>query len=199
MDFTKLETLWGKFKGLPKIYLYFYGVGVLIGLVYFGWSVFGHRPQAPSAGFVAAKPAVSAVKVPGPVVKVPVKVIPKKKVTQKYPEAQIADSEEWVDTAEVPEAPNGAVVLTKIDPGTGDVTNQVETKPAPLFAFERNNTLGAGYEIGTQGPRVPVYYRRDILRVKDVHLQAEIGGRIDVQNPATKSDPYFAVHIEGRF
>ena len=130
--------------------------------------------------------------------KPPVKVVPKKKVAQKYPEAVIIESEEWVDTAKVPPAPNGAVVLTKIDTVTGEVTSQVEINKAPWFAFERNNTLGVGYEMGTQGAKIPIYYRRDVLRIKDIHLLAEVGAKIAV-SPTEKSEAHGAVLAEWRF
>lgn len=167
-------------------------------IVYLAWSLWGARPPTPGQGFQPTKPAVSADKVPGPVIKPPIKVVPKKKVAQKYPEAVITDSEEWVDTVKVPQAPNGAVVLTKIDTVTGEITNQVKINKPPWFAFERNNTLGAGYEIGTQGAKIPIYYRRDVLRVKDIHLLAEVGAKIAL-SPVEQSEVHGAVLAEWRF
>ena len=175
------------------------GIAVLLFIiVYLAWSIWGARPPTPGQGFQPTKPAVSAEKVPGPVVKQPIKIVPKKEVAKKYSEAVITESEEWVDTAEIPPAPNGAVVLTKIDTVTGEVTNQVEINKAPWFSFERNNTLGAGYETGTQGAKIPVYYRRDILRVKDIHLLAEVGAKISL-TPTEQSEVHGAVLAEWRF
>jgi hypothetical protein len=167
-------------------------------IVYLAWSLWGARPPTPGQGFQPTKPAVSTEKVSGPAIKSPIKIVPKKKVAQKYPEAVITESEEWVDTAKVPPAPNGAVVLTKVDTVTGEVTSQVEINKAPWFAFERSNTLGVGYEIGTQGAKIPIYYRRDILRIKDIHLLAEVGAKIAV-SPAEKSEAHGAVLAEWRF
>lgn len=188
------EIQWNK---LPwRLYA---GIATLIFIIiYLAWSIWGARPPTSGQGFQPTKPAVSTEKVPGPVIKPPVKVVPKKKVAQKYPEAVITESEEWVDTAKVPPAPNGAVVLTKIDTVTGEVTSQVEINKAPWFAFERNNILGVGYEVGTQGTKIPIYYRRDVLRIKDIHLLAEVGAKIAV-SPTEKSEAHGAVLAEWRF
>jgi hexokinase len=142
------------------------------------------------------KPAVSGKKKPGP--QVGIQIVPKPPVKDEFPDAIIAELEEWIDTAEVPPAPNGATVLTKIDTTTGETSNQIEMKPPPWFALERGNTLGAGYEIGSQGTKIPLYYRRDILRVKDVHLIGEIGGKIAL-DPAEKSEGHAAALVEFRF
>jgi len=83
---------------------------------------------------------------------------------------------------------NGGTTITKIDTATGETSTVFRPNEAPWFAFERKNYLGAGVEVGTSGQKAVVYYRRDILRVKDIHLQvkpAEIkvpidGGRLEI-------------------
>lgn len=192
---TKEEYL--KLRQAPPWRQYLIAFCILFGAVYFAWSVFW-RPALTPEGFTPAKPAVPATKEDGPVIKVPIKVVPAKAVKRKFPMSVKKESEEWVDTAEVPPAPNGAVVLTKIDTVTGESTSEVALKAAPWFAFERNNTLGAGYEVGTQGTKIPVYYRRDVLRVKDVHLIGEVGGKLAL-DPTEKSEAYGKIGVEWRF
>lgn len=160
------------------------------------WMIWFRLPDTPENGFITTKPAVSTPKVDGPIIKPPVKIVPKKKVESKFPAAQIADDEEWVDTADIPPAPNGATILTKIDTITGDVTNQVQNKKAPWFAFEDNNYVGVGFEQHVGGNQFgKIYYKRDLVRIKDVHVQAEVQGKAgtgDIQG-------FIGANIEIRF
>jgi hypothetical protein len=80
---------------------------------------------------------------------------------------------------------------------TGEATTSYTPKPAPWFALERRNTLGTGYETSTDGTRVPVYYRRDLVRVKDVHLVGEVGGKIPVGTG--KLEGHAGAYAEWRF
>lgn len=181
-----LKAFKNKVSTIPEWRLTLYSVFFVLVAGYLAWAIWGPKPQQHSEGFKPTKPAVSTVKVPGPVVKVPIKIVPKKDVEAKHPEAPIADSEEWVDTVDVPPAKNGAVVLTKIETQTGEVSSLIEMKPAPWFALERTNILGAAIDIGTRGQKGSIYYKRDIFRIKDAYLQlkpieiiAPIGGSTD--------------------
>ena len=154
--------------------------GLLFVLVYLLWSVF-HKPVSTAQVFTSTKPAISAPKVPGPIVTVPIKKVDKAKVKKKFPEYHEADADEdeVVDTSDVGPSPNGVTVITKIDTKTGEVSSSTEPKKAPWFAFENNNTLGAGVIASTDGGEfVPVYYKRDIVRVKNVHVLVETGVKV---------------------
>ena len=184
---------------IPVWRRYLYGFLVLLGSVYIGWSIWWPTPQKPSAGFQVAKPAVPTAKVPGPVVKVPIKIVPKAAVKDKFPEAHVDDpDEEVIDTADIGDAPNGATTVTTLNTITGESKTEVKIKEAPWFAFEHGNTAGVGYEVGTQGSKVPIYYRRDILRIKDLHLVGEVGGKIAL-SPAQQSEVHGAGLVEMRW
>jgi hypothetical protein len=142
-------------------------------VIYGLWLAWFRKDATPTDGFTKSIPAVSAPKVDGPIIKPPIKIVPKDPVKKKFPTAQIQDDEEWVDTADIPPAPNGATVLTKIDTVSGEVTNQIQNKKAPWFAFEDNNYVGVGLDTSK---KVDVYYKRDLVRVKDLHLQ--VGGQL---------------------
>lgn len=181
-----LQAIKSRIGAIPEWRLTLYGVFFLAAAGYLAWSIWGPRPQQHVEGFKPTKPAVATAKVPGPVVKAPIKIVPKKDVAAKYPEAPITNSEEWVDTVDVPPAKNGAVVLTKIETQTGEVTNIIEMKPAPWFALERTNIIGAAIDVGTRGQKVSGYYKRDIFRIKDAYFQlkpieviAPLGGTSD--------------------
>ena len=171
-------------------------IGGILVVSYFAWSVWGHRPAVSDNGFQKAAPAVEVPKVPGPTVQI--KVVPKAVVRKKFPDAHIDSQDEVIDTAEIESAPNGATAITTISPVTGEATTRVKAKDAPWFALERDNFIGVGYEVGTLGSRVPVYYRRAILRVKDAHLIAEVGGKI-AMDPREKSEAHAGAILEVRF
>jgi len=166
----------------------------VLGLVYLGWCVFSDRPPTNTAGYFIPKPAVNATKTQYTRPITP-RLLPKSAVVRKFPQAPITESEEWLDSADIPPAPNGATVLTKIDTVTGESTTEVEIKPAPWLAFERTNYLGIGAEIGTDGTKYKAYYKRDVFRVKDLHLQVEAGVRAGQQG----AEAYAGVNAEWRF
>ena len=171
---------------------------LLLLLAYLCWVLWVQPKQTPTDGFVTPPQAVPGGKVPGPTIKPPVKIIPKPAVKKKFPEAQIANDEEWVDSAEVPPAPNGAVVLTKIDTITGDVTTQIENKKAPWLAFESTNYIGVGVEFHPGGEQDgKLYYKRDLLRVKDIHLQGAVQGKIN--RTLDKGAAFIGANLELRF
>ena len=195
-DKVKQEIL--KFRQAPKWRQYVIGAIIVFGLIYGVWTLWGYRPQKPSDGYKPTTPLIDTPKVDGPTLQVPVKIIPAAVVKKKLPRATKRDSQEWVDTADIPPAPNGAKVVTKIDTITGETTNDVEINSAPWFAFERGNTVGAAYEAGTQGNKAAVYYKRDVLRIKDVHVVGEAGAKIAL-DPMEKSEAYGRVGLEWRF
>ena len=175
-----------------------YGAALLLLISYLVWSIW-FKPTPLSVGvWTKPSPAVQAGKVPGPTIPVPVKVVPKPAVKKKFPNAPIEDDEEWVDTLDLAPAPNGAIVLTKINTKSGEVTNEVTAKPAPWLAFEGTNAIAAGYEVGTDGAKIPIYYRRGLARMKDVHLIAEVGGKVAL-DPAAKSEAHIGAVLEYRW
>lgn len=171
-------------------------LAVVTMIVYTAWMTFFRIPPTPTTAFIPSKPSVTTPKVEGVTIKTPIKIVPKTAVIKKHPAAQIKDDEEWVDTVDFPPAPNGAVVLTKIDTLSGEVTNQIQNKKAPWFSFEDNNYIGIGAEqhIGDQ-QYYKIYYKRDLVRIKDVHLQFDSeakAGNSDIQG-------FVGVNIELRF
>jgi hypothetical protein len=183
-------------RAVPVARLRLYAGVILIGLIYLGWSLWGNKPQSPAQGFVAARPAIKTAKVQGPTVAI--KVVPREAVLKTFPTADIPEPLVVVETADIPQAPNGATAIVTMDPQTGETETIVQNNEAPWFALERGNTIGAGLRIGTQGQRIPVYYRRDLLRIKDVHLVGEVGGSIAL-DPREKSEAHATGMLEYRF
>lgn len=128
-------------------------------------------------------PAVSAPKIPGPVVSRPILIVPATAVERKLP-IKVAPSNPVIDTAKIPVTGNGGVTVTFLNISTGRATTQFIPAPAPWFALEANNELNAGIEFGDKGRRVPVEYRRDILRIKNIHLIGTGGVKIPAETGA---------------
>lgn len=142
----------------------------LCALGYSAWSLWWPRSQQSAAGFVAAQPAVATEKISGPTVAL--KIVPKKAVQKKFSGVQISETEEVVDTAAIQPAPNGATAITVIDTISGTARTTVQMNEAPWVALERTNYLGIGYDLSTNGSqRARLYYKRDFLRIRDVHIQ----------------------------
>jgi hypothetical protein len=148
---------------------------VVISVVYVGWS-FYHQPPLPEGVFHQPVAAVDTPKIPGPVLQVPIKIIPKAVIKKEYPEYHAADSPvvEVVDTAVIPPSENGGTTITHVDTSTGDVVTSYEPEKAPWFAPQDKNYLGISVGGSTSDGMIGRgYYKRDILRVKDVFLQVE--------------------------
>ena len=186
---------------LPTWRRYLYGGILLAVLIYLAWSKWWPRPQLPVAGFVAAKPAVSAKKVDGPLLKVPLRIVPKESVKRKFPEAHIDDpKDEVIDTADIDPAPNGAITITTVDTQTGEAKTEVKMKEAPWFALERQNYLGLRYELHTDGSqKVKIYLKRDLFRIKDAHAQAEAQLRAPINGSGGQVEGYVGGNAEYRF
>jgi hypothetical protein len=185
LDEVKAEAaiIEDKIKTAPRWQLF-----TLLGLVafllaYVLWLTFGSVTQTHSQGFVATKHAISTVKVAGPVLKVPMKIIPRKAVRKKFPEApDLPDDEEYVDDPVIPPAPNGGTVLTKVNETTGEVSSTFEAKAAPWFAFRRDNHIEAFAMVSNNGPHVAVDAVRDIFSVKEAVVAIKAGGRIPLDS-----------------
>ena len=164
---------------------------------YLCWSLV-HTPIPKPGVITHPAPAVTAPKVAGPLLKVPLRVIPKPAIERKFPQiGTIVADEEAVDSAEIPATVNGGSTVTFTNMSTGLSTTVFIPKVAPWFALEDRNTLGAGYERSSEGTRVPVYYRRDLARAKDLHLLAEVGGKIPVDGG--KIEKHIGAYVEWRF
>lgn len=146
-------------------------------VAYGAWMKWFKPTPLPTQGFVQPAPAVTEPKVSGPTVKL--KVVPKKAVLDEFPQLPIADDEEVVDTADIDECENGATIIVKTDTVTGNTTTLVQGKEAPWFAFEDKNYVGVGAELYVDGEKkVKGYYKRDLLRIKNIHLQLGVSGKI---------------------
>lgn len=181
-----------------KLLIYALVLGAII--IYLLWSIYGSSPQQPKAGFVPAPPAVTTPKVPGPKLTVPLMIVPKAAVKRKYPDAHIDDPDDQViDTADIGPAPDGATTITTMNTNTGTAHTEVKIKPAPWFALERQNYLGIGYEMHLNGDqKAKVYFKRDLLRIKDIHLQGETVLKVPLAGTA-KTVGFVGGNIEYRF
>ena len=169
--------------GMPRWRLIVYTLLILFGIIYLVWSYL-HRGQTQNtAVFQPMKPAVSTPKVSGPTVQL--QVIP----DVKLPGYTLPPGHVVIDTAKVPPSPNGGTTVTQVDPQSGASSTEFKPDPAPWFVFENNNTAGLTAEIGTSGARAAAYYKRDILRIKDVHLVTQITAKIPIDSG---SKPEFA-------
>lgn len=170
-----------QFKLLPKSRLIVYGIIALFALIYLGWSILPQivpkwfTPPVSTEVFQPTKPAVKQEKVTGPKLNVPLKTVPKAAIKKAFPEIpaeEVDDKEtEYVDTAIIPEAEEGGKVVSQIDTKTGEVTTKFKANETPWFEFERKNYIGIGATIGTRGQTGEIYYKRDIVQVKALHLQ----------------------------
>ena len=183
-------------KGASKWKLMVVAACALCAAGYLCWSLVP-TPTPKPAAFIRPAPAVTAPKVAGPRLNVPLRVVPKDAVRKALPGLTIPQGSEVVDTADIAAAPDGVQTVTFLNLSTGEATTSYTPKPAPWFALERRNTLGTGYETSTDGTRVPVYYRRDLVRVKDVHLVGEVGGKIPVGTG--KLEGHAGAYAEWRF
>ena len=192
--FVKLK---GLLMGVPEWKLILVVALLLLAIGLLAWSSVGTSAPKPAV-FIPAAPAVTAPKVAGPSLQVPLQLVPKAAVRKKFGSALTlpADSE-VIDTTDIPKAENGVDTVTTMNTTTGTASTVFLPKAAPWFALEDRNTIGAGYEESTEGARVPVYYRRDILRVKDLHLVGEVGGKIPVG--AGKVEGHAGAYAEWRF
>lgn len=168
-----IESIKARIKSISKTRLIVYACLVLFIIAYVVWSMFFAPHQQSTTTFQQAKPAVETKKEPGPILTTPIQIVPKKKVISEFPTAQIADDEEFVDTSVITPTDNGGVTLTRIDTMTGEVRTDFKPNEAPWLGFENKNYLGIGVEAGTKGASGNFYYKRDILRMKDVHLQVK--------------------------
>lgn len=156
------------------------GIGILFVWMLVMWC---HKPENQGAGYQVAPPAKPVSNVPKIDAPAPphIKVIPKKVAKTKLglPE-DVADddTEEVIDTAEIPPAPNGATTVTVMNTKTGDSKTLVKVKPQPFFAFEKTGAAGIRYGITSNGDQqAAVFARQDILRVMDVHLSVTAEAR----------------------
>lgn len=165
--FERIKT---QITSIPTWRLIVYVCLIIFVIAYVIWMFIQPKKQS-AESFKQPQQAVEVAKVPGPTLTVPIQIVPKKKVVHEFPESQIADDEEYVDTAEITPTDNGGVTLTSIDTVTGIVHTEFKPNKAPWFVFEGKNYGGVGVEVSKHGPTGSLYYKRDIVRVKDLHLQ----------------------------
>jgi hypothetical protein len=175
MDIIEKIKTWIKIpiQSISQTRLIVYASLFLFIIVYVVWSIFFAPHQQSTTTFQQPKPAVEAKKEPGPLLTVPIQIVPKKEVIREFPTAQIANDEEFVDTSEIAPTDNGGITLTKVDTVTGEIRTDFKPNEAPWLGFENKNYLGIGVEAGTKGANGNFYYKRDILRMKDLHLQVK--------------------------
>lgn len=194
---TTMSAQIANLNALPKWRKYLYGTIALIGIVYLLWSLFWPHFK-PSPGFNKMPPAVDTPKVPGPTLAGPVKIIPKGPVKRKFPTAPISEGEEWVDSVDIPSAPHGATVLTKIDTVTGEVTNVTEIKPSPWFAFQRTNTVEVYGMKSTDGDKIEADYIRDVVSIKDATVAIKVGGKVPLES-GPKAEGHVGIGVKFKF
>lgn len=186
--------------GAPKWLLEIGAICVLLGVAYLCWCRVTTPP--PKAGApIQAAPVVKVPKIDGPQLTKPLKVVPKAAVRHALPQVDIPAGDEVIDTADIPAAAseNGVQAVVFMNTSTSTARTVYIPKPAPWFALERRNTLGIGVQAGTEGLAAAPYYRRDILRIKDLHLVGEVGGRIPLQGSLVKPEVHVQADAEWRF
>jgi hypothetical protein len=164
-------------KEAPKWKLIVLALLLLCAAAYMVWSLVHTRPPTSGAVTLAA-PAVTVAKVAGPVLKVPLQVVPKAAAIKHFPKmAAIPANEEVIDTADIPAeaAENGVQTVTFMNVSTGTASTVYAPKPPPWFALENRNAVGAAYLVTTAGPASVAYVKRDIFRVKDFHVGVVAG------------------------
>jgi len=174
--------------------------GVFVFVVsYLVWSVWP-KPAVDTKHFTETKPAVTAQKVSGPTLTVPLKVVPKSAVEKKFPEYKVAQNSVVVDTAKIPKAPNGGTTITATDTQTGETSTEFKPDPSPWLGFENQNYIGGGMEFNVDGTqKAKLYFKRDILRSKDLHLQVEIQGKCSINGIGGKCEGFVGPNLEWRF
>jgi len=174
-----------KIKGVPKWKVIGIAALVLFAASYLVWS-FVHTPSPKAGAVILPAPAITVPKVEGPTLKVPLKVVPPKAVEKKFPTIGTTPPDKPViDTAKIPQTENGGSTVTSLDLVTGEASTVFVPDPAPWFAFEDKNAVGIAYLWTSQGTTGAAYYRRDLFRVKDIHVTGIAGimavdGRVGV-------------------
>lgn len=189
--------------GIPMSRFIIY-IGCLVaGIIYLGWS-FWPKEKIGAKEFQIPNQARGLAKIPkidGPLLTVPVKIIPKAAVNKLYPDAKVATNEEVVNSADIPASDNGHTMIDTIDKETGEVHSQIKEKKAPWFALQNKNAIGLGaeqYINGTQ--KAKLYYRRDLLRIKDIYIAGELSGKLPLSGGNdTKIEGSIGVYTEWRF
>jgi len=156
-------------KEAPKWKLIGFAVAVLCVLGYLWWS-FAHSSSPPSGAVIPLAPAVTAQKVEGPTMKVPLRIVPAAAASKKFPQiGTISPGKPVIDTGKIPTAENGGSTITFMNISTGTASTVFIPAAAPWFALEDKNAVGMAYLWTTRGPAGAAYYRRDIFRVKNFH------------------------------
>ena len=184
-------------EGIPKGRLIVYGLLFVFGAAYLLWAIF-KKPAPSTEKFEQTKPAINVAKVAGPVLKVPIRILPKEAVVKKLPSVVLKPEEEVVNTGKITPAPYGGTTVDTIDTTTGEVKEQFKPNAAPWFSFEDKNYIGAGYNISNQGATVPVYWKRDVFQIKELHFQTNIGLKIPVE-PSARFEWNAGANVEYRF
>lgn len=170
--------------------------------LWMGWLWHGKQPTAPQDWSPAA-PAHQVGVLPKVDHPAPpkIKVLPKKAAAKKLglPSAVTDDPDtEIIDTAEIPQAPDGATTVTTINMQTGEAKTIVKATPRPLFAFLRTGAAGIRYGISSNGDQqAAIFVRQDVLRVANIYLAGTIEGRT-VSTKGT-SEAYGAVEVSYRW
>ncbi len=195
----KVVAVWGGMKAAFLIALQtrLRACGLLLAgvILYFGWCILAPKPKNDYTWQPTAPP-VPISKRTGEQ-KVVVKYYPKEVIVTKWRDAPVQDGEQVIATGTIPSAPNGAESIATMNMTTGESHIDYKLNPPPWFALERANYIGVGTGINTEtGQSYEAYYKRDILRVKDVHLQIEVNAETSQQKPV---DAGIKARLEYRF
>jgi hypothetical protein len=190
-------------RKLPSMKVMLGGGALLLVLAWLAWFFFWPKPVVAPPQFTKALPAhqVGGVaKVAGPVLSQPLKVVPRAVVRRALPDLPIDESEEVIDTAEVPRAPYGATTVTKIDQ-TGLATTYVKANERPFFEFKKELEIGGGADINLHGERSVVLEGRFVpLRIGSMHLAVKAEGVLAPEAPRDRQlDGRVGIRLFGRF
>ncbi|CAK0753667.1 conserved hypothetical protein [Gammaproteobacteria bacterium] len=155
-------------------------VFAILALCVGGYLIWSHvRTPPPQPGAIThPAPAVSAAKVEGPKMEVPLQIVPPAAVLKKFSRlGPISPSNPVVDTAKIPRTDNGGATVTFMNTTTGKASTVFIPAAAPWFALEGKNYLGGSIGFSSEDKTVyRGYYKRDIAQVKGAFLQGEAQG-----------------------
>jgi len=196
----KIFPVMSKIVSTPLVYKIGCAVVIILGIGYAEWSYFGESKISSKIFTIptAAKGLTNVPKINGPTVAV--RILPKAIIAKKYPTAKITEDEEAVDTSTVPASRNSHTSVSVINKKTGEVTTQIRENPSPWVSLEHTNTIGIGAEIDVHGgQKARLFYKRDLLRIKDMYIQGEVQGKLPINGSNGKTEAAVSLNAEWRF
>jgi len=145
-------------------------VGLVLLAGYLAWSWYGARPPKPGA-VVQAVESPKIATMPRKIITAPVAVVADKAAAAKKLKIPEPDLHEELQTAiDAPPLKHGGTVAVFLNTSTGQTRLDIIVKPAPWFALERGNILGAEVGIGAAGRYYQGDYQRDFFQIKGIYF-----------------------------